>query len=369
MIIAKMLGNKYFISAHLLETADWGVLNIINTDNFPVQNSKEKYFFVAIAMLTLLLGFVALLFLLYQQLSMPLGKLLSATKKLEDGDFDSNVSVNDRTELGAIALAFNHMVQKLKEVYSDLAATVSDRTKALDELQKIDNAKITFFQNISHELRTPMHGILSFSRLGIKLNHKYNPDKVYKYFNNINISAERLMKMIDSIMDLAKLESGHMTFYFQNVNFLLPIHQIEAELKASFIEKDITLIMNLPDDEFMLSLDVDMMRRVYRNLLGNAIKMSNPGTTIEVLVEYKADVVQFSVLDEGPGIPLEDINTIFDKFVQAGEGKKRGGTGLGLALCREILDAHKGEICATNRPQGGACFSFTIPLTNTEGDV
>lgn len=366
IMIVNMRGNKYFISAHLLQSVDWGVLNIVDIDNFPSQKGGARYFFIAVGMLTLLWGFVVLLLLLHRQLSSPLSKLLSATQQLEKGNFDINVDINDNTELGAISKAFNNMVWRLRELYSDLASTVQDRTDALEKVKKSDSAKVTFFQNISHELRTPMHGILSFARLGVKLDPHENPDKVKKYFNNINGSAERLMKMIDSIMDLAKLESGHMTFLFQPSHFLLPLHQIEDELKAAFIEKKIDFKVTAPKEHIVVVMDADMISRVFRNLLGNALKMSDPGSKIEVVIENTGKMVQVSVLDEGPGVPEDEINKIFDKFVQAGEGRKRGGTGLGLAVCREVINAHNGRIWAENRAVKGACFYFEIPINRTE---
>lgn len=361
IMVVKMLGNKYYISAHLLRSANWGVLNIVDIDNFPVKKGANRYFFVAVGMLTLLWGFIFLLLLLHRQLSRPLSKLLLATRQLEEGNFDINIDSRDNTELGTISKAFNNMVWRLRDLYADLASTVQERTDALEEVKKSDKAKVTFFQNVSHELRTPMHGILSFARLGAKLEPKEKPEKVKKYFDNIHTSAERLMKMIDSIMNLAKLESGHMNFLYQPTNFLIPIHQIEDELKAAFMEKQVALEVKSPEEHLTVVMDADMIAIVIRNLLGNALKMTNNGTKIEIIIEKKEKMVQVSVLDEGPGVPEEEIKHIFDKFVQAGEGKKRGGTGLGLAVCREVIRAHHGNIWAKNRPGGGACFSFEIP--------
>ncbi|MBN1864445.1 MAG: HAMP domain-containing protein [Victivallales bacterium] len=360
--VTPILGNKYFISANYLQAPGWVVVYMTDTRNFPADKQGLGFPFIAIGMITLLVGFVFLLLMLNRQLSKPIVKLLSATKQLEDGNFDVDVNLGDRTEIGTISKAFGHMAWRLKALYSDLESTVKSRTEALDEVKKADSAKAVFFQNVSHELRTPMHGILSFARLGLKLNPSADPEKVSKYFKNINISAERLMRMIDSIMDLAKLESGRMTFHFQNANIILPFLHAEDELKAFIDEKQITLVKKIPEKELKAWVDTDMILRVFRNLLGNAVKMSNPGSTIEIVFESGQGVVRFSVLDEGPGVPDEDIQNIFDKFVQAGEGKKRGGTGLGLSVCREIISAHNGSIRATNRDKGGACFSFEIPV-------
>lgn len=367
ILLVTMRGKKYYLSVHLLKSVNWGVLNIVDVDNFPSEKGGSRYFFIAVGMLTLLWGFVVLLLLLQRQLSRPLGKLLNATEQLEYGNFDINVDINDGTELGVISRSFNHMVIKLKDLYSDLASTVHSRTEALEEVKKSDVAKITFFQNISHELRTPMHGILSFARLGVKLDPQSNPEKVKKYFDNINGSAERLMRMIDSIMDLAKMESGHMTFLFQPGNFILPIHQIEEELKAAFIEKNVSLKIDKPEKDIIADFDSEMLSRVYRNLLGNALKMSDAGGEVRLQISIIGDNVRVFVRDQGPGVPEDEVKKIFDKFVQAGEGRKRGGTGLGLALCREIIFAHNGRIWAENQAEKGACFIFEIPLKHAKG--
>ncbi len=360
--IMPVSGNKYFVSANSMPSAGWIVIHMIDIQNFPVDKRGLGFLFISVGMITLLVGFVLLLLMLHRQLSKPLLKLLSATKQLEKGDFDVDVDLSDRTEIGAISKAFGHMAWRLKGLYSDLASTIHSRTEALEKVRLADSAKDVFFQNVSHELRTPMHGILSFARLGLKLDPAGSPEKVTKYFKNINISAERLMRMIDSIMDLTKLESGRMTFNFQKSNIILPFLQAEDELKAFIDEKQISLVKKIPGHDLKACLDTDMVLRVFRNLLGNAVKMSNPGSTIEAVFDADSESVKFSVFDDGPGVPEEDLKNIFDKFVQAGEGKKRGGTGLGLSVCREIIAAHGGSIWAANREKGGACFSFKIPF-------
>jgi len=365
-MLVNMKGEHYFISAIPLNNLNWNILTMVNIKNFPTQKITNKYFFIAVGMLTLLWGFVFLLLLLHLQLSKPLNRLLNATKELDHGNFDINVEISDNSELGTISKAFNHMIYNMKKSYSDLDKTIQHRTEALQEVKKANLAKVTFFQNVSHELRTPMHGVLSFARLGLKLNIDKHPEKINKYFKNINSSAERLMIMIDSIMDLAKFESGHMTFHFHNKNITPPLHQIEDEFKAALIEKDIKLTIIPPNEAIIAHYDFEMISRVYRNLISNALKMSEKGSTITIEITKDDDYAKVIVSDEGPGIPEEEIKQIFEKFVQAGAGKKRGGTGLGLAICREIISAHNGEIWAQNNDKNGASFIFTLPLGLTK---
>jgi signal transduction histidine kinase len=363
-IISASAGRlKFFVSAQPITPPGWGVIKIINIDKFPVIKPESRYFLIAVGMVTLLCGFVVLLILLHKQLSKPFNRLLSATAKLEKGDFDVKLRSNDESEIGAISRAFNHMAMTLKGLYSDLATTIKERTQALEDARKADSAKVTFFQNVSHELRTPLHGILSYARLGKTLNPADTPEKVEKYFKNINDSGERLMAMLDSILDLAKLESGNISFNFRPANLYLTLTKVKEELDAALQEKDIELIIRHPKEDLLAVIDSDMIARVFRNLLGNAMKMSQPGSKIIIELEKEDEHITVKVMDEGPGIPQEEFNNIFDKFIQVGEGKRKGGTGLGLPICREIIHAHDGQISAKNREDKGACFTFNIPVS------
>jgi len=363
-IVATAPKKKFFISAQKAVPPGWGIVKIVDFNNFPAIKPRSRYFLIAVGMLALLCGFAVLLLLLHKQLSKPLGELIQATERLESGDFDVHIQTKDATEIGSISRAFNDMATRLKQLYSDLAAIIKARTAALEDARKADTAKTTFFQNISHELRTPLHGILSFARLGAKLDPAENAEKISKYFENIDASGERLMKMLDSVLDLAKLESGHMNFNFQRADLALALKKVGNEMKAAFDERGAKLEMRFPKNDMTAWIDSEMMARVFSNLLGNALKFSPEGSTVEVEMEKDGDRITVSVMDEGVGIPREEFNNIFDKFIQVGDGKRKGGTGLGLPICREIILAHGGMISAKNRDGKGACFTFTIPVDN-----
>ena len=361
--------KKFFISANKAVPPGWGVVKIFDFNGFPAIKPQSRYFLIAVGMLTLLCGFIVLLLLLHKQLSKPLGDLIRATERLETGDFEVHIKTKDSTEIGAITRAFNDMATRLKQLYSDLAAIIKARTAALEDARRADTAKTTFFQNVSHELRTPLHGILSFARLGAKLDPAGNPDKVAKYFDNINASGERLMDMLNSILDLAKLESGHMHFKFHRADLLLTLRKVENELKAAFDERGAKLLILPTEGDMTIRIDTEMMARVFSNLIGNALKFSPDNSTVEVKMEKDDSGIKVSVMDRGPGIPREEFNNIFDKFIQVGDGKRKGGTGLGLPICREIILAHGGMIFAKNREDGGACFSFSLPLDGNNGQA
>jgi signal transduction histidine kinase len=138
---------------------------------------------------------------------------------------------------------------------------------------------------------------------------------------------------------------------------------MKNELEALLSERRLEMRCGATDFHEPVKLDSDKIKQVLRNLLNNAIKFSPQGGIIDVQIYGVDGFVRVSVLDEGPGIPPDELETVFDKFVQSSKTKTgAGGTGLGLAICQEIITAHRGRIWAENRLRGGAVFSFEIPL-------
>ncbi len=360
MVIAAK-GMPYLVSACRVPETDWVAMHLLDQRMVPGESGGVTYTFAGVGMAVLLVGFVVLLLLLNAQLARPLQRLLRATERVECGDLTTRIGARDATELGVVSRSFDHMLARMEDVHGELERTIAERTAALAEASHANQAKATFFASVSHELRTPLHGVLSCSRLGSELTAAIQP-KAAEYFDNINLCGRRLLKLIDEILDLAKLESGYMEFNYRQVGLLPVVRQAATELSALFAEKDIRLVYPGPEEEVTLVADVDMLRRVFVNLFGNAVKFARPGTVVAVEFQRMADSIVVSVLDEGPGIPEGEAERIFEKFFQARQGAAPGGTGIGLATCREIVTAHGGTISAVNRPEGGAAFRFVLPL-------
>ena len=282
-----------------------------------------------------------------------LGKTLTETATQKAWPIDKLITV---PTIIALAITF-YARGRLKE-----------RTIELQEAKKIaeaaNNSKSTFLSNISHELRTPMHGILSFASFGIKKHATANPDKILDYFQKIRRSGETLLTLLNDLLDLAKLESGKITFKFRPANLNSLINIVKEEYNSLALEHNLTIRCEHLEANGKITLDADKIRQVLRNLLNNAIKFSPEGGTIDVISFKKADSIVISVRDQGAGIPENELENIFDKFVQSSKNKtSANGTGLGLPICREIIAAHKGRIWAENNPDIGANLSFEIPLS------
>jgi len=245
------------------------------------------------------------------------------------------------------------------------------------EAEAANRAKSEFLANMSHELRTPLHSVLSFASFGVKKYASAKPEKLLDYFNTIKKSGQTLLELLNDLLDLAKLESRRAIFALEpseesrRAIFALEpsdlgilVRTVTNELDTLLSERNLSIRHEVSRFDGEVTLDADKIKQVLRNLLDNAIKFSPEGGTIDVAVCRVASSVRVSVCDQGPGIPQDELEAVFDKFIQSSKTKTgAGGTGLGLAICREIIALHKGRIWAENRPEGGAVFSFEIPLS------
>ena len=262
-------------------------------------------------------------------------------------------------------------VQDLKE----LAIINKDLLIAKEQAEHADKSKSDFLANMSHELRTPMHGILGYAELGIKRIDQSPPEKNLKFFNNIKKSGDRLLILLNDLLDLAKLESGKMEMNFVLHSLRDIVHNcvLEQHARALALNLSIPCLDNCNSSYEHAQLDDKRMAQVIANLLSNAIKFSPPNHSIDLLIENtilyktngeKAAGLLFSIRDYGHGIPEGEQELVFDKFAQssAATAVSTKGTGLGLSICREIIELHHGHIWAENHPDGGAVFSFIIPV-------
>ncbi|MFQ5501951.1 MAG: ATP-binding protein [Phycisphaerae bacterium] len=251
-----------------------------------------------------------------------------------------------------------------------LERMVDERTAELEAAKEraeaSNRAKSAFLANVSHELRTPLHGILSFAGFGINKYDIVEPDKLLGYFRRIHQSGRTLLSLLNDLLDLAKLESGSMTFDFRQADLGELVDSVTEEFGALASEREILIRSVDPEFHVVAELDAEKMKQVIRNLLSNAVKFSPIGGIIEVSMTRKDQSLVISVRDQGPGIPEDELDLVFDKFVQSSRTKTgAGGTGLGLAICRQLVTALDGRIWAENNAHCGAIFSVEVPLSMT----
>jgi signal transduction histidine kinase len=278
-----------------------------------------------------------------------------------------------------LAMSYQNRVAavQLKRQNAELLAEIAERrrveaalTVAIRQTAEANRAKSEFLANMSHELRTPMHSIASFAKLGMTRGRDAPRDKVVHYFSNINASAARLMALLNDLLDLSKIEAGKLRLEFVGSDIRPVVLEVLSEFEAMARSRNIVLEARFEASLPQADIDVLRIQQVIRNLVSNAIKFSP--TDGQVLLSVSAreaeserggPMLQFTVQDEGPGIPSEELELVFDKFEQSSRTKSgAGGTGLGLAITREIVNAHGGRVSVRNRQPSGAEFIVTIPF-------
>lgn len=281
--------------------------------------------------------------------------------------------------------AINHRdmrnAEELERINAQLSREIEEKNKQADELvlarnaaEKASSAKSRFISNISHELRTPMHGILSYSNFGIGKIGKVSNEKLLDYFENIKSCGDRLLSLIDNLLDLSKLESGSIELLKEQTRlsdiFTSCIKQLRAPLTENKISVSVKMLTNIDT----IILDPKLISQVITNLLSNSMKFSPSNTIISVIISNqplaslniseKQNHLYISIIDEGVGIPDGELESVFSSFNQSSlTDTGAGGIGLGLAISKDIIEAHGGEIWAKNNVDSpGVTFIFSLPV-------
>ncbi|HEY9627994.1 MAG TPA: ATP-binding protein [Coleofasciculaceae cyanobacterium] len=245
--------------------------------------------------------------------------------------------------------------QKVVKGFFALTSDISDR-------KAIERMKDEFISVVSHELRTPLTSlhsalkILATGRLGTL------SSEGQQMLTIADDSTERLVRLINSVLDLQRIESGQVIMDRQACNAANLMVQATEAMQAMAQQHEITLVTQ--PQNVLIWADADYILQALTNLLSNAIKFSAPGGTVWLTLGQQQSEAVMRVRDEGQGIPADQLERIFERFqqVDSSDSRKKGGTGLGLTICRKIIEQHNGRIWAESTPSYGSTFSFTLPI-------
>jgi PAS domain S-box-containing protein len=234
---------------------------------------------------------------------------------------------------------------------------------AKEEAETAYRAKSLFLANLGHEIRTPMHGILSYARFGLKKIGQAPREQLLGYFENIYASGNRLMDLLTDLLDLSKLEAGRTNFDMGPQDVASVINTVASEVGPRLAERRMPLVVERPAVSPVAWCDERAVGQVLRNLITNAVHYSPECTPITVSLHDRDAMLEVRVADQGIGVPDGERETIFGEFVQSSKTLSGvGGTGLGLAICRRIVRRHGGRIWVEPQPDGiGSIFAFTLP--------
>ncbi len=266
-----------------------------------------------------------------------------------------------------ILLDSNKQLIEYQAVGRDITGRI-EMEKQLIEAKEIaeeaNQAKSDFIADISHEIRTPVHAILGYAKIGINKAEKLTSDLMKRYLTEIQTSGSRLVDLINDLLDLSKLQTGKMVYAFELNSLSQTVQDVIEEFRGLAEEKEITLEFNNTGLTDSLMMDKEKIRQVVTNLLSNAIKFSDSKSGIKISLSNQGKMFLVSITDSGVGIPGDELETIFEKFTQSSKtsSSKIRGTGLGLSISKQIITDHKGRIWAENNQHGGSTFLFELPV-------
>lgn len=314
---------------------------------------------------------------LQKNISGPILQLANISYAVRSGDYDIRAKHFSYDEVGDLTKAFNNMLDVIQDAKLHLEQKVKKRTSDLEKAMKV---KEEFLANMSHEIRTPIHGIMNYAEF---LAHDWKiieDEKRFDFIKKLYLNSDRLMSLINNLLDLSKLDAKKMDFYFVNNDIVELVEDAIDEVEPLYIEKNINIKFEYDKNEkYIVSCDKERILQVVRNLLSNAIKFTKEGV-ITVRINYSEFIepgivsvkgIMISILDQGIGIPEAELGYIFDKFNQSAHTRTgSGGTGLGLAICKDIIKEHKGWVWAKNNlPNAGATFSFILPTIHAKKKI
>jgi len=297
---------------------------------------------------------------------------------------DAELIMNKKTQVFETSLKFadgsKHQVLFNKFVFSGLTdedsvllsimIDITERKQAEEKLlqakmaaEAANRAKTTFIVNMSHELKTPLNAVIGFSDL--LLSETYGPlnEKQKRYTENISNGGNHLLSVVNSVLDISRLEMGNIELYYEKVDLVGIIEEVKRVLSPLSSEKNISIEYNIEQGLKTIIVDRVKFKQILYNILNNAITFSFKGGKVNIVAELQEDMVEISVTDEGIGIQEADYERIFQPFVQIDESisKKHGGIGIGLALVKKFVELHRGKVWVKATPEKGSTFTFRIP--------
>ncbi|HMJ90191.1 MAG TPA: ATP-binding protein [Candidatus Acidoferrum sp.] len=255
------------------------------------------------------------------------------------------------------------------------AATVFDRQAQpqgailvfhdLTRIRQLENTRREFVANVSHELRTPLSLIKGYVETLLDGGAREDPELTTKFLRTIERHSNRLTNLIEDLLTISRLESGQITLQLRAVPLRSFVEHLLSDLHARATERGVT-IENQLAPELQGRADPDRLEQVLVNLLDNAIKYGRAGGRVEVRGRALAEQVELCVADDGPGIPAEAKERIFERFYRVDRARSRetGGTGLGLAIVKHIVQSHGGKVWVESEPCKGTLFYLTLPHVN-----
>ena len=257
------------------------------------------------------------------------------------------------------------------ECFIDLSERKRTEMKLLQakfDAESASRAKSEFLTNMSHELRTPLNSIIGFSDILLEIFFGDLNGTQLKYVKNISVSGKHLLRVINDILDLSKVEAGKMELYYSEFSIFPVFNEVKSIILPLALVKNLEMEFKIDSDPGYIQADRSRLIQILYNLVSNAVKFTPEGGKVSVSYKKSGNRAIFSVKDTGIGISSEDQKYLFEPFKQIDSGTNRqyGGTGLGLALVKQFVDMHQGRVWFTSVQGKGSSFMFELPVNGPD---
>jgi signal transduction histidine kinase len=277
-------------------------------------------------------------------MTQPLRDMAQAARQMETGDYSTRVHTTSRDEVGQLATAFNRMSA---------------------ELESLERLRRELVANVSHELKTPISALRAHLENLLDGVEEPDPETLQVMLSQ----SERLSRLVDQLLDLSRLESGELTLRREGVPLGPLVAEVLSEVEVVRSGREVRVEDQVSDDIPLVFADRERLHQVLFNLLDNAVRLTPPGGEVVVSARRVDGRCEVSVADTGPGIPAEHLPRLFERFYRVDPARARddGGTGIGLAIARSVVEAHGGRIRAESEVGRGSVFTFDLPVAPETG--
>jgi two-component system sensor histidine kinase BarA len=345
----------------------------------------SRIFIVAAGMVAGLIAILVFYLILTKLIFSPVRALRETTELVERGDFQARSQIRTGDDFEQLSRAFNRMLDELGKSQTRLTSMnesldlkVTELAEANIGLYESNRLKSEFLANISHELKTPLNSIIGFAELLEEIASEGGSpnEKQLRYLQNIVSSGRSLLDMINELLQMAKIEAGRVEVALEPSSISDLLEGLRAIMRPQAESKSIDLQIRVPEGIPPVESDPGKLQQILYNFLSNAIRFSPEEGTVLIAVHRVSRQdgkpgVRIGVTDEGPGIPYDMQDAVFEKFrqVDASHTRAHSGTGLGLAICRELASLLGATVSLVSEPGNGATFSVEVPLVWQNEDL
>lgn len=313
------------------------------TDTYQLLFVKQQKLTMGLVAVIMFLVSAAISLPLAHRLVLPIKRLAASMHRLASGEYETRVAVGPEDELGQLARDFN-----------TLALT----------LENNERARRRWVADVSHELRTPLailRGEIEAIQDGVR---QAGPESM----RSLHGEVMHLSRLVDDLYQISLYDIGALTYRKESIDLKEVLEDVLAMLGHEFIQKGINLSIELPrDDGCSVFADPDRLSQLFSNLLDNSLKYTDAGGKLSVRLQCKPNTALLEFADSAPGVALDQLERLFDRLyrVESSRNRAKGGAGLGLAICKNIVEAHEGTIAALPSPHGGVLIRVELPLTGS----